>query len=105
VGDGKDVNTVKKALVKYGPLAISIDTPQKTFNHYSHGIYDDPNCSSTTSDHSVLLVGYGKLDGKDYWLIKNSWSTYWGLQGYILIAADSRNLCAVMKQPTHVTVK
>lgn len=54
-------------------------------------------------DHAVLLVGYGTIDGKDYWLIKNSWSTYWGNDGYVLMAADDNN-CGVMTTPTYVTM-
>ena len=46
------------------------------------GILDDPRCKwkSDELDHAVLLVGYGTCPktGKDYWLIRNSWSTYWG---------------------------
>ena len=46
------------------------------------GVLDEPNCmwKSDDLDHAVLLVGYGTcpMTGKAYWLIKNSWSTYWG---------------------------
>lgn len=54
-------------------------------------------------DHAVLAVGYGKLDGKDYWLIKNSWSNYWGNDGYILMSQENNN-CGVMTAPTYVTM-
>lgn len=54
-------------------------------------------------DHAVLLVGYGTISGKDYWLIKNSWSNYWGNDGYVLMAAEDNN-CGVMTTPTYVTM-
>lgn len=34
------------------------------------GVYDDPSCTDNVN-HGVLVVGYGTVDGKDYWLVKN----------------------------------
>ena len=57
-------------------------------------------CSSTDLDHSVLLVGYGVEKGVPYWLIKNSWSTYWGDQGYIKLSQKDNN-CGVTTQAVY----
>lgn len=54
-------------------------------------------------DHAVLAVGYGQINGEPYWLVKNSWSTYWGNDGYILMSARDNN-CGVMTTPTYVTM-
>uniref|UniRef100_A0A672U3T6 Uncharacterized protein n=1 Tax=Strigops habroptila TaxID=2489341 RepID=A0A672U3T6_STRHB len=86
---------LKAALVKHGPVAVNIDASHKSFAFYANGVYEEPRCNETmVLDHAVLAVGYGVLHGKSYWLIKNSWSTYWGNDGYILMAMKDNN-CGV----------
>ncbi|XP_005529723.1 PREDICTED: digestive cysteine proteinase 1-like [Pseudopodoces humilis] len=97
-----NITAVKAAIYKHGPVAVSIDASHKTFSFYSNGIYYEPKCDNTPGslDHAVLAVGYGVLQGETYWLIKNSWSTYWGNNGYILMAMKDNN-CGVATEATY----
>uniref|UniRef100_T1GHQ4 Peptidase C1A papain C-terminal domain-containing protein n=1 Tax=Megaselia scalaris TaxID=36166 RepID=T1GHQ4_MEGSC len=93
------------ALFKNGPLSVAIDASPRSFSFYSHGVYYEPTCKNDVDglDHAVLAVGYGTINGQDYWLVKNSWSNYWGNDGYILMSAKDNN-CGVMTMPTYVTI-
>ncbi|KFP86355.1 Digestive cysteine proteinase 2, partial [Apaloderma vittatum] len=97
-----NITAVKAAIYKHGPVAVSIDASHKTFSFYSNGIYYEPKCANVPGmlDHAVLAVGYGVLQGETYWLIKNSWSTYWGNDGYILMAMKENN-CGVATEATY----
>ena len=55
------------------PVPAAINAGLQSFQLYASGIYDDPTCSPKDLDHMVLVVGYGTMDGKDYWIAKNSW--------------------------------
>lgn len=89
-----NVGELKQALAFVGPVAVGIDASQRSFSFYSHGVYEEPKCNSSDLNHAVVVIGYGNLRGKPYWLIKNSWSTYWGTQGYMMISQED-DMCGV----------
>ncbi|XP_060703236.1 digestive cysteine proteinase 2-like isoform X1 [Hemiscyllium ocellatum] len=101
-----DTAALKMAIFKNGPVAVGIDVEPKSFLFYSSGVYYEPNCGNDLKDlnHAVLAVGFGTLAGQPYWLIKNSWSTYWGNDGYILMSMKDNN-CGVATDAFYVTLE
>ncbi|XP_051892253.1 digestive cysteine proteinase 1-like [Pristis pectinata] len=101
-----DSEALKMAIFKNGPVAVGIDASHKSFRFYSNGVYYEPQCRNKLEDldHAVLAIGYGTINGQPYWLIKNSWSTYWGNNGFILMAMQDNN-CGVTTDATYVTLE
>lgn len=53
-------------------------------------------------DHAVIISGYGTTpEGQDFWLVKNTWSTNWGEEGYIRIARQPDD-CGIASQPIYI---
>ena len=93
-----------KAALDQQPLAVAIEADKMVFQTYSSGVLTSSRCG-TNLDHAVLAVGYGTEDGQDYWLVKNSWNTTWGDQGYIKLAiVDGAGICGVQQQPQTVSI-
>ena len=64
------------------PVSVAIEADQSSFQLYKSGVFTG-SCG-TNLDHGVLLVGYGTMNGLDYYILKNSWgSSSWGDQGYM----------------------
>lgn len=92
----------KELLMSVGPVSV---------NYYSHGIntynpdtYAVYNSFPHASDHSVLIVGWDDTFAKENfaagnqpahdgaWLVRNSWGTDWGDDGYFWLSYEDRSL-------------
>ena len=70
---------------------MAIEADSTMFKQYSGGVIEGYWCGSQV-DHSVIIVGYAE----DYFIVKNSWSEFWGEQGYARIAfADGPGTCGI----------
>uniref|UniRef100_A0A667WWS9 Cathepsin H n=1 Tax=Myripristis murdjan TaxID=586833 RepID=A0A667WWS9_9TELE len=83
------------AVATHNPVSFAFEVTSD-FMSYRDGVYSSTTCHSTTDkvNHAVLAVGYGQENGKPYWIVKNSWGTGWGIQGYFLIERG-KNMCGL----------
>ena len=127
-GTGCDCDEQNEALAvmnvaSYGPATVCLEA--STWQDYTGGIITaDSGCSNAFLDmnHCVQTVGYAfqEVDGdtndennsndsndgsgktlEGYWIIRNQWSSYWGMNGYAYVAMGS-NTCGVLNDMTQV---
>jgi len=97
------VPTIKDYVYNYGPLfsAIIVTKPSGWRNEFS--AYDgsyvleyDEHDPSDLEDHAVMIVGWddtlSHAGGQGAWIVKNSWGTDWGEEGFFYIAYGSAHI-------------
>ncbi|CAO1407679.1 unnamed protein product [Diamesa tonsa] len=85
-----------------GPVIVVINVCPG-FQTLASGIYDNPACPNNTFNHAVVLVGYGVENGIPYWIIRNSWGTWWGEQGYGKMIRNKNNQCGIALYATYAS--
>eukprot|EP01027_Heterolobosea_sp_BB2_P018650 GEZU01026242.1.p1 GENE.GEZU01026242.1~~GEZU01026242.1.p1 ORF type:complete len:461 (-),score=134.83 GEZU01026242.1:970-2352(-) len=96
-----------------GPIAVSFEV-YPDFKYYKSGIYTHvTELDAATfnpfqiTNHVVSVVGWGVENGTKYWIVKNSWGTNWGENGFfrILRGADECNIESMCEASTPVLPK
>jgi KDEL-tailed cysteine endopeptidase len=97
-------NTLMNAVANQ-PIAVGMEAEGYEFQFYSSGVYSG-SCG-TNLNHGVTIVGYGVDNyGTKYWLVKNSWGTGWGEQGYVRMLRDvpyGGGLCGITLEASYPT--
>lgn len=83
------------AVATRNPVSFAFEVTSD-FMHYQQGVYTSTECHSTTDkvNHAVLAVGFGEEKGVPHWIVKNSWGSSWGIDGYFLIQRG-KNMCGL----------
>jgi len=89
-----DATDIITYMVSNGPLSITLNAG--LLMSYTGGVItgDPSDCPNSGSDHAVLLVGYDNTQSPPYWIVKNSWGSDWGENGYFRIESDNQ-LCGI----------
>jgi len=72
---------IMDAVMNNGPISVMFNAAGGAFQGYRSGVLDE-NDMGWTGSHAVLIIGWGNENGKNYWLLKNSWGTGWGDGGF-----------------------
>jgi len=88
------------------PVTIAVDA-NECWQSYTSGIVTGSKCPSSLEppqlDHGVVVVGYDLIHKIPHFIVRNSWGTEWGEDGYIRIAINfthNKGLFGLASQPT-----
>ncbi|KAM6463649.1 cathepsin L2-like isoform 3-T4 [Liasis olivaceus] len=88
-----DEEGLQQAVAMVGPVSVGVDARSSEFHFYKSGIFKSPWLGDPNLNHAVLVVGYNSSSSK-YWIVKNSWSSVWGDNGYMHMEQGS-NQCGI----------
>jgi len=80
---GTTVAAIQTEIYTNGPIEVAFDVYQDFFS-YTSGVYVHKT-GALAGGHAVKMIGWGVLNGVDYWTVSNSWGTDWGMDGFFLI--------------------
>merc|ERR1712096_34426 len=93
------------AALEQTPLSICANAG--VWNDYTGGVLTSAACGSMAADaqdHCVMAVGFNATAPTPYWIVRNSWATTWGEEGYINLEM-AKNTCGLADDATIPEVK
>ncbi len=98
-----NVNSIKNALM-YGPLSTTF-TVYDDFYSYHGGCYDHPDVEPL--NHAVVIVGWddNMCDGEGAWIVKNSWNTSFGVDGFFYMKYTAAGIGDFSQRPVYADIE
>jgi len=111
-------SSLKKAIYTHGTVAVSVEADKPMFMLYKGGVVhdgkvgfgtDDEKICGVQLDHGVAAVGWGTdtVSNEPYWIVKNSWGSKWGEDGFIRISRKSGGIygeCGILMDGSYPIV-
>lgn len=67
-------------IMQRGPIVCGIDANPLVRGKFDpKKIWDD---AGTEIDHDISVVGWSTKDNEKYWIVRNSWGSTWGDNGF-----------------------
>jgi len=103
--NNQDEGNLATTMEEVGPIGICVNAAK--WQNYNGGVMSKRSCGShkyNHLDHCVQAVGFESIDtGSGYWIVKNSWTSDWGEDGYIYLAYGS-NTCGIADEAIYVVL-
>jgi len=91
-GDNQEAGMMAE-IYHRGPISCAISVTDELLK-YTGGVFTGPK-NATELNHDISVIGYGTEtgdQGKKYWIIRNSWGTYWGEAGFFRLERGINNI-------------
>jgi len=103
-GEKQDLKKFEAAL-EHTPLSVCVNAG--AWNDYTGGVMSAAACGPSGAmyqDHCVMATGFNSTAPTPYWIVRNSWASTWGEEGYVYLE-KSKNTCGVADDATIPDVK
>jgi C1A family cysteine protease len=100
----QDLEKLKKAL-EHTPVSVCVNAG--VWNDYVGGVMSSKACGpmgAMYQDHCVMATGFNVSAPTPYWIVRNSWASTWGEEGYVYLEM-AKNTCGIADDATIPEVK
>ena len=83
------------------PVAVAVNAGEPNlWKNYKGGVMEEADCAGQSLDHGVLLVGLENDKDGPLLIVKNSWGSRWGREGFVYIRATGV-ACGIRKMASY----